>query len=339
LADATWRLQLALDGPDLERQINAVRQLKSVGDYPNALRAALALGRGIMHAVDESVRPDVVPVIAPRTDSPACGADAWQGAYRTAFVAGGILTADGSAGQEWPAFCERCAKVLPTLNTERLKAELDLERAIAGTLTATPSGDPQPTAAASPCMVPAYPFLRLPRAGETFPEVDSTGRVIGLNCRYRNSQKKTWPGGKRGLTVPAHWQERTGPILVPEGASDVLTLTALNLPAVGRPSNMGGVEQLAKLLGTCPAERPAIVLGEFDANDKGQWPGREGAVKTASELTAKLGRPVEWALPPDGAKDVRKWVLSKHPDPTIADAWHDLGQSMLGSLKRLNAAW
>jgi hypothetical protein len=143
----------------------------------------------------------------------------------------------------------------------------------------------------------------------TFPEHDGSGCVIGLTCRYQDGSKKAWPGGERGLALPAGWRDGGGPILLPEGPSDVLTLTALGRSAVGRTSNMGGVEQLAELLQGLPPDTPIIVLGELDPNDKGLWPGRDGAIKSVGELDEMLARPVQYAFPPDRAKDVRAWVL------------------------------
>jgi hypothetical protein len=138
--------------------------------------------------------------------------------------------------------------------------------------------------------------------------------------------------------MPRNWLDRDGPILLPEGQSDVLSLTAICLSAVGRPSNTGGIKYLAELLRDKPTNRQIIVLAELDPNKRGQWPGKDGAVKTAGELTAKLGRPVSWALPPDGKKDVREWILSKRPDPACADAWHDLGEIFLEGLTLLDAS-
>ncbi len=160
----------------------------------------------------------------------------------------------------------------------------------------------------------------------TFPEYDAAGRIVGLNCRYQDGRKKAYPRAGRGLTIPARWREREGAVWSPEGASCTLAMTAMNLAAVGRPSNTAGVDDLAELFKDIPAERPIIVLGEYDPKLDGKWPGRDGAVKTAQVLAAKLNREILWALPPDGAKDVRAWVLSHDPDPTIADSWHDLGQ-------------
>jgi len=163
----------------------------------------------------------------------------------------------------------------------------------------------------------------------TSAEVDADGRVIGINCRYRDGQKKAWTGGGRGLAVPAGWREREGPIFIPEGASDALAFTAVGLSAVGRPSNTGGVEHLAALLKDVPPDRPIVVTGEYDPKPNGKWPGRDGAVKTAEQLQAKLGRPVTWVLPPSGAKDLRKWVQDQTPDVTCADEWQNLGQRLL----------
>lgn len=168
----------------------------------------------------------------------------------------------------------------------------------------------------------------------TFPELDGKGRVIGIGCRYQNGTKKAWQGGSRGLTVPTGWLERPGPIFLVEGPSDTLALTALNLVAAGRPSNTGGVEYLAELLKDVPAERQIVVLGEWDAKVDGSWPGMDGAIKTAARLSILLRRPVHWALPPAGAKDVRDWVQAQHPDQTCADEWHDLGDRLVAELEK-----
>jgi replicative DNA helicase len=166
----------------------------------------------------------------------------------------------------------------------------------------------------------------------TFPEVDAAGRVTGLNRRYRDGDKKAAPGSLRGLTVPQDWDRRGGDLYLPEGPSDVLALTAMGLAAVGRPSNLAGVELLAELLKDVPAERVIVVLGEYDPNEKGKWSGLEGAVKTAEALAEKLGRPVSWALPPDKAKDARAWLTAQKPDVSLADEWGDMGQRFAAGL-------
>ena len=145
----------------------------------------------------------------------------------------------------------------------------------------------------------------------TFPERDGAGRVVGVTRRFLDGSKKMIHGGSRGLTIPAGWRDRAGPLLLVEGASDVLALTACGFAAVGRPSNTGGVEHLAGLLADLSPDREVIVIGENDEKDSGLWPGRDGAIRTAAALAAKLARPVAWALTPDGAKDPRAWLHSQ----------------------------
>ena len=166
----------------------------------------------------------------------------------------------------------------------------------------------------------------------TFPESDGAGQIIGIGRRFRDGSKKAMPSGHRGLTIPCQWLDREGPVFLPEGPSDTLALIALGLAAVGRPFNTGGIELLAMLLHDIPADRRLIVLGENDANQKGDWPGRDGAVKTAAQLQSRLGRLVEWALPPDKAKDVRDWASARNlprGGEGILDAWQTAGEEFV----------
>jgi phage/plasmid primase-like uncharacterized protein len=148
----------------------------------------------------------------------------------------------------------------------------------------------------------------------TFPETDAAGNVVGICCRYPDGEKKAMPGGKRGLAFARGWQDLPGPVSLCEGPSDLLALHSMGLAAVARPSNTGGVALLAELVRDLPAGREVVVLGENDCNQKGQWPGLDGAKKTAAALTAALGRPVTWVLPPGRAKDVRAWVKGRGGD-------------------------
>jgi replicative DNA helicase len=162
----------------------------------------------------------------------------------------------------------------------------------------------------------------------TFPMCDAAGACTGISCRYPDGQKKTMPGGHGGLFLPRGLRETSGPVFCPEGPSDTLTLCALGLPAAGRPSNRGGVEHLANLFRSLPPERPAVVVGEYDPNPKGQWPGYEGAVRTARLLAGFLGRDVSWVLPPRGAKDVRQWANGLNLDVTCSDSWSEAGKRL-----------
>lgn len=162
----------------------------------------------------------------------------------------------------------------------------------------------------------------------TFPEHDGKGRIIGIVTRTRDGSKRAMPGSRRGLTVPARWSERGTPLLIVEGQSDALALSLCAVSCIGRPSNCGGVDILAALLSDFPTDRPVIVMGENDRKPDGSWPGRDGAIRVASALAAKLDRRIGWTLPPDGAKDIRAWILEQKPIPNILDSWHDLGDKI-----------
>jgi hypothetical protein len=212
---------------------------------------------------------------------------------------------------DWQARAEQCLKALTAEARYQLAEHLGLPEAVlVGHSIGYLAGDPN-----GPCW--------------TFPERDGAGQIIGINRRYPNGSKKAMSSGQRGLFLPAQWDQRDGPIFCPEGPSDALALTALGLAAVGRPSNVGGVEHLAALLQGLSKDRTIIIVGEYDPKSDGSWPGKDGAILVSRQLAEKLGRPVSWVLPPKGHKDVRAWVLAQNPDPTLADAWQELGEQLL----------
>ena len=160
----------------------------------------------------------------------------------------------------------------------------------------------------------------------TFPEVDGDCANNGIRRRFKNGEKKTMQDAKPGLTVLDGW-DRGGPGFFPEGASDTFVINAMGLTGAGRPSNTGGVEHLIRFLRDFPSDRRIIILGENDKKEDGKWPGLDGAKSTAAQLRrAALGRPVDWCLPPDGAKDARAWAATQVPDREDMDAWSDAGE-------------
>lgn len=166
-------------------------------------------------------------------------------------------------------------------------------------------------------------------ANFVFPEMDAAGNVIGLNRRFRDGSKKAMHGSKRGLTLPAGWRENPGPVFVVEGPTDAAADTAAELSAVGRPSNSGGVSLLAELFEDLDPGRDIIIVGENDRKDDGSWPGRDGAESVARGLALRLRRPILWALPPDGSKDVREWLTA---EARGAAPWSDRGRELLAHL-------
>jgi hypothetical protein len=166
----------------------------------------------------------------------------------------------------------------------------------------------------------------------TFPERDDAGKVLGILRRWKDGRKRSMAGGKLGLLILSDWRRMDGPILLPEGATNVLACRAMGLCAIGRPSNMAGVELLTRLLKEEHPDREIIVVGDIDANSDGQWPGLDGAKRTAAGLSQGLGRLVPWCLPPDKRKDLRTWFNGLNLDLTCQDAMEEAGVRLLSHL-------
>lgn len=144
------------------------------------------------------------------------------------------------------------------------------------------------------------------------PERDAQQNILCVNRRYEDGSKKARKGGKRGLIYSSDWQSKPGPVLIVEGLSDTAAGITLNLPTIGKPSAKLPKTLLPELVGmlkTLPSNRQIVVLGDNDLDSSsGRWPGRDGATETATALRKELGRPVEWGMPPEDAKDLRSWL-------------------------------
>ena len=140
-----------------------------------------------------------------------------------------------------------------------------------------------------------------------FAEQDETGRVIGLLKRYHDGKKLMDKGSERGLVYPHPLPPTDKPIIVVEGASDVLAAMDAGYVAVGRPSADGGGKLLSALL----RGRDVIVVGE---NDDGA--GVRGMEKMYSILKT-VCKSVTKVLPPSGQKDLRAW----HPNAAEFELW------------------
>ena len=83
-----------------------------------------------------------------------------------------------------------------------------------------------------------------------FPEKDANRRVIGYCLRFLDGTKRFH--GKRGLTIPKDHpsisRRHTDAVLIPEGPTDVGAILSMGMFAVGRPSNVGGIDYLVPLL-------------------------------------------------------------------------------------------
>ncbi|MEE8207702.1 MAG: toprim domain-containing protein, partial [Nitrosomonadaceae bacterium] len=89
------------------------------------------------------------------------------------------------------------------------------------------------------------------------------------------------------------------PVVIVEGASDVLAAMSLGFTCIGRPSAKGGMEILKEM----PlAGREVWIIGDNDAGA-----GREGVQKTYLNIK-KMTETIQCIFPPEGIKDLRQWV-------------------------------
>ena len=176
----------------------------------------------------------------------------------------------------------------------------------------------------------------------TFPELNHLGQIVGVTRRFADGKKLAVLGGGRGLTYADDWADVPGPVLIVEGGSDVAAGLTMGLCVVGRPSNVGGLEYLARLLGR-HVNRQIIIVAERDEKDRatlnerhsptcrccGQcYPGKHGAIQTSIRLSSKLERIVRWSFMPGAAKDMRGWLNHWVGDPNNVEAAARLGESV-----------
>lgn len=183
-----------------------------------------------------------------------------------------------------------------------------------------------------------YPLLGFGGDGSdrffSFPEVNGRGEVVGVCRRFKSGKKVQMAGGGRGLSVPKAFDPRgCRVVFVVEGPTDVAAMWCAGLAAVGRPSNTGGVNDLAVLLEGCPDDCRIVVVGENDEKENRDWPGLTGAASVAGQVATILCRrpgsqrfPVTWALCPDGVKDVREWLTTRD------GGWAERGQRLADRL-------
>lgn len=97
---------------------------------------------------------------------------------------------------------------------------------------------------------------------------------------------------------PADW------VIVVEGFSDTCAAMDLGFTAVGKPSNLAGMDELANLV----RGRRVVVMGENDLKPDGQFPGKEGMIATFQVLR-KVCADIKMLMPLDHIKDLRAWKV------------------------------
>jgi hypothetical protein len=137
---------------------------------------------------------------------------------------------------------------------------------------------------------------RLGRAW-SFPMTGRTGRVCGVRLRGDDGQKYAVRGSKEGLFVPTGLTGN-GPLLLPEGPTDLAAALDLGFDAIGRPNCSGGI---SLVIGLVKRLAPAAVVVVADGDD----PGQKGAAALARSLVPYC-RDVRLVTPP--VKDMREWL-------------------------------
>lgn len=108
------------------------------------------------------------------------------------------------------------------------------------------------------------------------------------------------------LTGRTALADNGGEVVCGEGMSDTAAAMDLGFNAVGRPSNLGGLDILPDLV----RGRRVIVVGENDKKKDGSEPGKEGMIATYRALK-QAGVDAVMVMPPKAIKDLRAWAV-KH---------------------------
>jgi hypothetical protein len=176
------------------------------------------------------------------------------------------------------------------------------------------------------------------------PMRDCLGRVVGLNLHCWEpslvegeglKEKQHAKGSRPGLFFLHTEREWSGPVIVPEGFSDVAALTAGRLPAVGRSTGHcnADVEELAGFFDRHPAAFPLFCV-ENDVKEGGDWPGDRLTRACAQEVADRLGRHVYVYVNPDGRKDAREWFKARGLNHRSTDEeWARAAEAYYGAIK------
>ncbi|NUP96351.1 MAG: hypothetical protein HUU28_09325 [Planctomycetaceae bacterium] len=179
-----------------------------------------------------------------------------------------------------------------------------------------------------------------PETAVSFPEFDSARRLSTLTFRGVDvATKGVVAESSRGLTIPDTFgTPNDKPLLLVEGATDVMAAHTVGICAIGRSSALAGTELLAKLLASFNA--PFIVMGENDANLVGQ----RGMRKLVAALANDRNATCQCALPPElppkangkDRKDLRDWIEFERTKRGVSlsdvDGLLKIGQDIANSL-------
>lgn len=135
----------------------------------------------------------------------------------------------------------------------------------------------------------------------TWPLYDDSGRIMGINRRFRNGAKKVMFGHRAGLYLADDMPEILSslPLLVCEGGTDAVAGRDMGLVSVGRFSCTHGARLLTGLV---RRRQPGLLVIVADADG----PGRRGAESLASALLPYVTH-LKIIQPPAAHNDLRTW--------------------------------
>lgn len=130
------------------------------------------------------------------------------------------------------------------------------------------------------------------------------GPVVGIRLRA-DGRKWSVTGGREGLFIPTSYKPRWG-VVIEEGPTNAAALKSLGFNAVGRPSCLGGVPDLARL---CAGVDVVICAQRDKADRNGRRAGQRGAGILFKALRGKA-KSIRVIMPPRGFKDARDLLLA-----------------------------
>lgn len=135
--------------------------------------------------------------------------------------------------------------------------------------------------------------------GFTFPLIDPTGQVVGVQIRTLDGFKCMIAGSSvAGMFLPTRLDEQRT-VFSPEGASDCAALNTLGLQAIGRFSKNTSPRLVARFVRSLRIRR-LIAVADLDPDD--------GGIHSARRLATYCGHFCQTSLLIPKEKDCRSWV-------------------------------
>lgn len=145
--------------------------------------------------------------------------------------------------------------------------------------------------------------LRRSASAWCFPMQRPGSGICGARLRLDSGEKLSVKGGREGLFVPDDVNLDGGRLVVAEGPTDVAALLDLGIPAIGRPSALGGATLLEQVVAIGCFEQVVVFGDTGSAGERGAW-----------DLAHRLRlycKDVRVVFPPAQLSDARDWVRTE----------------------------